>query len=249
MGRVINHIKTYHFYPRSPCGERPDVSHRTGQKNLISIHALLAESDGVHYDNYNLHCVISIHALLAESDCHRTIPAATTSRFLSTLSLRRATQPYQFGHPYTKNFYPRSPCGERRGIIWRYFFGRRFLSTLSLRRATLMCHTLVLITPISIHALLAESDRLMKERTINWHQFLSTLSLRRATIFAACHMAVRIFLSTLSLRRATRPFCKPNPQRGHFYPRSPCGERPAVIKNRTAFSVFLSTLSLRRATP
>ena len=68
MGRVINHIKTYHFYPRSPCGERPDVSHRTGQKNLISIHALLAESDGVHYDNYNLHCVISIHALLAESD-------------------------------------------------------------------------------------------------------------------------------------------------------------------------------------
>ena len=56
----------------------------------ISIHALLAESDGLydtyakvlrvflstlslrratHYDNYNLHCVeISIHALLAESD-------------------------------------------------------------------------------------------------------------------------------------------------------------------------------------
>ena len=34
---------------------------------MISIHALLAESD--HYDNYNLHCVeISIHALLAESD-------------------------------------------------------------------------------------------------------------------------------------------------------------------------------------
>ena len=35
---------------------------------IISIHALLAESD--HYDNYNLHCVeeISIHALLAESD-------------------------------------------------------------------------------------------------------------------------------------------------------------------------------------
>ena len=38
----------------------------------ISIHALLAESDGVHYDNYNLHCVISIHALLAESDKRRS---------------------------------------------------------------------------------------------------------------------------------------------------------------------------------
>ena len=33
------------FYPRSPCGERR-----------------------VHFDNFNLHCVISIHALLAESD-------------------------------------------------------------------------------------------------------------------------------------------------------------------------------------
>ena len=58
--------------------------------NEISIHALLAESDydtsslmhcqakflstlslrraTVHFDNFNLHCVISIHALLAESD-------------------------------------------------------------------------------------------------------------------------------------------------------------------------------------
>ena len=41
---------------------------RSGTYSPISIHALLAESDGVHYDNYNLHCVISIHALLAESD-------------------------------------------------------------------------------------------------------------------------------------------------------------------------------------
>ena len=79
-----------------------------------------------------------------------------------------------------------------------------------------------------------------------------------------------LFLSTLSLRRATIIFRKlfhgliisihallaESDERNHlfsrwiryFYPRSPCGERPAVIKNRTAFSVFLSTLSLRRAT-
>ena len=64
---------------------------RLRQKLAISIHALLAESDRpdsqkyinsrtflstlslrratVHFDNFNLHCVISIHALLAESDC------------------------------------------------------------------------------------------------------------------------------------------------------------------------------------
>ena len=60
------------------------------QEEKISIHALLAESD--HFDNFNLHCVeISIHALLAESDYILTISICTVSRFLSTLSLRRAT--------------------------------------------------------------------------------------------------------------------------------------------------------------
>ena len=67
----------------------------------------------MHYDNYNLHCVISIHALLAESDAsnqlgrqeqHISIHAllaesdavqivivVVDALFLSTLSLRRAT--------------------------------------------------------------------------------------------------------------------------------------------------------------
>ena len=56
------------FYPRSPCGER------------------------LHYDNYNLHCVeISIHALLAESDYDTSSLMKCQAKFLSTLSLRRAT--------------------------------------------------------------------------------------------------------------------------------------------------------------
>ena len=123
------------FYPRSPCGERlsaldnilklfaflSTLSLRRATtlglvgwlRVLISIHALLAESDGIvnrnsnfnqkflstlslrratHYDNYNLHCVeISIHALLAESDYHNTIFLTIYRGFLSTLSLRRAT--------------------------------------------------------------------------------------------------------------------------------------------------------------
>ena len=36
---------TADFYPRSPCGERPDVSVVEYKKAKISIHALLAESD------------------------------------------------------------------------------------------------------------------------------------------------------------------------------------------------------------
>ena len=78
-----------YFYPRSPCGERRPVNafhddlltflstlslRRAtlgGQagvlKSLISIHALLAESDAIT-DLTLLPFYISIHALLAESD-------------------------------------------------------------------------------------------------------------------------------------------------------------------------------------
>ena len=34
-----------HFYPRSPCGERPYVFAAGNKAGAISIHALLAESD------------------------------------------------------------------------------------------------------------------------------------------------------------------------------------------------------------
>ena len=78
------------FYPRSPCGERPQIFYRVGIAINISIHALLAESD----DRYAVAAVsdeiISIHALLAESD-HAFAFALKTSDY----------------------FYPRSPCGER----------------------------------------------------------------------------------------------------------------------------------------
>ena len=71
------------FYPRSPCGERLDTGNSIGGNSYISIHALLAESDGIHYDNYNLHCVISIHALLAESDVSKVLQGF----FMSEISI------------------------------------------------------------------------------------------------------------------------------------------------------------------
>ena len=101
----------------------------------ISIHALLAESDGMSfsdmypYDNF-----------YPRSPCgERLVVNKQRPRsyiFLSTLSLRRAT----FGK--NKN------AAE----------SQKFLSTLSLRRATL-CNCLYPMRAfISIHALLAESD-------------------------------------------------------------------------------------------
>ena len=58
---------------------------------IISIHALLAESD-TWARGSRVTYVISIHALLAESDINSSVNTADQeARFLSTLSLRRAT--------------------------------------------------------------------------------------------------------------------------------------------------------------
>ena len=126
-----------HFYPRSPCGER-----RRGAASC-------------YLDN-----IISIHALLAESDSMMQSMAAIPILFLSTLSLRRATVSHQHLSSDFWDFYPRSPCGERRYLINTYhrIFG------------------------ISIHALLAESDGISSTLIIGFLGFLSTLSLRRATV-------------------------------------------------------------------
>ena len=125
-----------HFYPRSPCGERRLPVLCTSFAEAISIHALLAESDVyVSYNQYN-NTNISIHALLAESDSLRQLQSALC-----------------------RNFYPRSPCGER-----------PYQCQIDQQRSS-----------ISIHALLAESDFRGWTLNINGPIFLSTLSLRRAT--------------------------------------------------------------------
>ena len=56
------------------------------------------------------------------------------------------------------DFYPRSPCGERQSQTLVLLAQQLFLSTLSLRRATIYIKNKRRAIPISIHALLAESD-------------------------------------------------------------------------------------------
>ena len=58
---------------------------------VISIHALLAESDADKAQLRYIAIMISIHALLAESDGKRDCGKIIAGQFLSTLSLRRAT--------------------------------------------------------------------------------------------------------------------------------------------------------------
>ena len=103
---------TTDFYPRSPCGERPiDKLGKNDSYRFLSTLSLRRATNG--YGQYYIRARISIHALLAESD--------------SPLPLDPAV---------IHNFYPRSPCGERLIKLDRWFRSVR----------------------ISIHALLAESD-------------------------------------------------------------------------------------------
>ena len=236
----------------------------------ISIHALLAESDPHIRSTSPDRPGISIHALLAESDAaaiivigdhHDFYPRSpcgerlrawictkSVSRFLSTLSLRRATTSHgqatnnrtisihallaesDFFKSQKRtgkvNFYPRSPCGERLA---------------GYRQALAHCN-------ISIHALLAESDCQRSRTQSSVRPFLSTLSLRRATTdTTSAKMRQSDFYprSPCGERPVTARIIDPT---FDFYPRSPCGERRRFPPDTGAQEVFLSTLSLRRAT-
>ena len=110
-----NSMRKY-FYPRSPCGERR-LLHGSESKGIkISIHALLAESDDFFGFMAKLLSIISIHALLAESDRQVIQTCRAILVFLSTLSLRRATSIVDIINNIINDFYPRSPCGERRQL-------------------------------------------------------------------------------------------------------------------------------------
>ena len=51
MYYAIDVSKHQDFYPRSPCGERPQLQFYSQSAGLISIHALLAESDSKSAQN------------------------------------------------------------------------------------------------------------------------------------------------------------------------------------------------------
>ena len=124
----------------------------------------------------------------------------------------------------------------------------RFLSTLSLRRATSLSTQSNHNFGISIHALLAESDKVKLNRTARRITFLSTLSLRRATNEIAYQRQINQFLSTLSLRRATS-ISMPKPGKVKISIHALLAESDCcncTVHNRQ--NQFLSTLSLRRAT-
>ena len=147
----------FDFYPRSPCGERHLRVLDGSKSSIISIHALLAESD---YDTSSLmQCQakflstlslrratarrasrqqpagISIHALLAESDPSSTRKLTNMMISIHAL-LAESDMSCAWSASKLADFYPRSPCGERPILDNIQQSHIIFLSTLSLRRAT-----------------------------------------------------------------------------------------------------------------
>ena len=192
----------FYFYPRSPCGERHPKKAQKAIRFVISIHALLAESD----DRYTAQYLVQ-------------------DIFLSTLSLRRATPLMQRSSRRASYFYPRSPCGERplRDALYctvteisihallaesdaqtvhkinnlQNFYPRSPCGERHYRVRTADCGL-----AISIHALLAESD-------------LPCGAPQRGR-----RISIHALLAESDRRCLRRRFCP-----RHFYPRSPCGER------------------------
>ena len=79
--------------------------------------------------------LISIHALLAESDMPRCTAPRWSADFNPRSPCGERRLPSWWGLPCL-DFNPRSPCGERRTGIYIRWELYRFQSTLSLRRAT-----------------------------------------------------------------------------------------------------------------
>ena len=117
-----------------------------------------------------------------------------------------------------------------------------------MRRATDIDKKISQKIGISTHALHAESDWL-------YQALFTSLSISTHALHAESDVHIvqmvqlpQAFLPTLSMRRATLTMVILYPNYLDFYPRSPCGERPAQASGQLALWQFLPTLSMRRAT-
>ena len=195
---------------------------------------------------------------------------AGSKQFLSTLPARGATRrpraagpeqrisihaPREGSDPKSgsqgsrsRNFYPRSPRGERQYTTTAGDRQAAFLSTLPARGATLDRQREAAEKGISIHAPREGSDRQRAKAERQSRNFYprSPRGERRAGIRWRGWM--KEFLSTLPARGATGHSFPGKAPVFYFYPRSPRGERPLLLLFHHLEHRFLSTLPARGAT-
>ena len=203
----------------------------------------------MHYDNYNLHCVISIHALLAESDSSCRGWFQVVNYFYPRSPCGERPYDGLIASANFCNFYPRSPCGERLccGCCarCRYWISIHAL----LAESDQPRKTEVPGAIISIHALLAESDCDFSQKRHPPHNFYPRSPCGERLLVIRWLIHRKLFLSTLSLRRATALASKENATKQRISIHALLAESDYDTSSLMQCQVkFLSTLSLRRAT-
>ena len=175
--------------------------------------------------DYNLSDIISIHALLAESDYmgvtvlgiqHNFYPRSPCGERRSTAGLRRRC---------CKDFYPRSPCGERLKTGGNLLGGLDFYPRSPCGERHHLPDLRRVGQNISIHALLAESDAVPRCTPTSRPNFYPRSPCgERQHVVNVCRRAVLISIHALLAESDRRPGQTAKANRD-FYPRSPCGER------------------------
>ena len=231
-----NNFARPYFNPRSPCGERPaPATTLAASSRFQSTLSLRRATHPVQADVMHMPTFQSTLSLRrATPGGSSLVPTAKT--FQSTLSLRRATANAVHGAAHTTHFNPRSPCGERRERRTHDTPQKDFNPRSPCGERQRLDEAYRYLQEISIHALLAESDRRWGQKNEHHQNFNPRSPCGERRWFAARSTSLMVFQSTLSLRRATRYTIRHCGLNDNFNPRSPCGERRFSFKWMTPFS-------------
>ena len=167
------------FYPRPPCGGRPSVSDSCAAFSIFLSTSPLRGTTALG-DVLSGEVTISIHVPLAGDDAGS----------VATAALRQ-------------DFYPRPPCGGRRGGYAVQLFGGISIHVPLAGDDSVCSFTFTAFSTISIHVPLAGDDP------------------RTAGRLPALGISIHVPLAGDDSGSPGRPASP-----GHFYPRPPCGGRP-----------------------
>ena len=126
------------------------------------------------------------------------------------------------------SFNPRTPCGVRQRNKTMSNQINLFQSTHSLRSATSMIVSISPAAVVSIHALLAECDRLPTFPRMPSFRFNPRTPCGVRLSYGQVNNWMSKFQSTHSLRSATGPLSQGQLATERFNPRTPCGVRPHI---------------------
>ena len=193
----------WHFYPRSPRGERLPRHGALVVVIQISIHAPREGSDAEAIKKSGYEAAVFLSTLPARGATPTLARTSTTAPISIHAPREGSDSPREPSSPPPRNFYPRSPRGERQIKDSDEYKALKFLSTLPARGATYDLNEDDKRLEISIHAPREGSDSPASIRPVSQRNFYprSPRGERRGAM-------------------RTTPITSP-----YFYPRSPRGER------------------------